>query len=139
MAKTTKRTCNLLKQALTLVFAVLIISCKTIQPSTEIVHVHDTIKVTKVEKEIAHDSVFQDRLIYIKGDTVVIKEKVKEVQYRDKEVHDTLIQFRDSLVYVPVEVEVVKTKVDWGWTALGWSLFILLLLYLIKRRMHKTP
>lgn len=80
----------------------------------------------QVEVETRIDSVFQrDSVsVFINGDTVRIEKWRDRIKYRDREVHDTLIQVRRDSVGVPYPVERKLTrweqaKMDFGGMAMG--------------------
>lgn len=80
----------------------------------------------RVQVQTHIDSVFQrDSIsVFINGDTVRIEKWRDRIKYRDREVHDTLIQVKRDSVAVPYPVERKlsrweQTKMDYGGVALG--------------------
>lgn len=93
----------------------------------------------RANEVVVHDSVTDNRLIYIQGDTVI--DWRERVRWRNSEVHDTLIQIvRDSVpVPYPVEKKLTRweqTKMELGGIAMGGMGIALLiaLLLLLKLR-----
>ena len=101
----------------------------------------ESVRTEYIDREVVKlrvDSVREERLVFIKGDTIIDireKERVKVI-----EIHDTLREVRCDTIREIVEVEKPlttwqKTKMDFGGLAMGALLLAvgLLIFRLIKR------
>lgn len=104
-----------------IICACLFCACKTpkIVTVTKVERVHDTVRSLKI------DSVYHSRYVYLKGDTVFLKDTVWKFQRMSDTVR---VYKRDSIPYeVPVEIPVrVRNGYD-RFTSWGFWIFVFLI------------
>lgn len=75
---------------------------------------HDTTYVTRIQRDsvLKHDSIFVKE--WMKGDTVFRDRDRWHIEYRDREVHDTLYKSRVDSIPKPYPVEkLVEKNLSW--------------------------
>lgn len=115
----------------------LLSSCKTTK--TVIDNNHTLTKIDTVyEKSFYHDSIylFNDRNVFLKGDTVFVENT--KIEYRNKIKLDTIckinfIEKRDS-IYIDKTIEVPRKRNLFDWLSYSClALFVILVIYKITK------
>ena len=126
-----------------LLMAACFTSCKTIQYVPVPEYHHDSIYITKYQR----DSIFQHDSVYVKeytnGDTVYLETTKWMTKYKEVYLCDTMFVEKTDSVRVPYPVEKKLTKwqqlkVDWGGEAIIIMFIIFaILVYLVIVRLRK--
>lgn len=126
-----------------LLMATLFTSCKTIQYVPVPEYHHDSIYITKYQRDsiFQHDSVYVKE--YTKGDTVYLETTKWQTKYKEVYLCDTIFVERVDSVpkIVPVERKLNRweqLKIDWGGEAIIiMFILIFILVYLVIIRLRR--
>lgn len=113
-----------MKQYLLIIFAAILVSCKTTQP---IVQTRDSVRVEYKHDSVfvwQHDSIFRDR--WRNGDTVFVTVEKWQVKWRDKvcEIHDTIATVEVQTVEVQIVPNYYKRVSTGFWILLAMLIVI---------------